>query len=91
MKIKIMRRRKTLKIVLIICFSLLCGCSILRPSATWPRPEKPTTEKINFVRSNDGFWISEEDAVKLANNIDELKAYAEKYEVLVDEMEKHIK
>ena len=75
----------TLKIVSIICFSLLlCSCQTLDHGNKFPLPEKPYTEKVEFQEVEGGYFISEEDGRKLANNIDELKAYVEKLEILVD-------
>lgn len=85
------------KIALIICFSFLSGCSIFTPSfkETWELPPKPKTQKLNIEKVKpdfiylDGFYMSQQEAKKLADNVDELKAYIEKMEILVREMSKY--
>ena len=59
---------------------------------TWDLPPKPILEKVNFVPTEDGnFIVASSDAEKLANNIDELKAYIEKMELLIDKMKDYYK
>ena len=83
-----------LKSVLIICFSLLftglAGCiSLHSKSNEWTYPIKPKFEKVDFKERDGGYFISELEAVKLADNIDEIKAYNQKLEVLIKEMIKY--
>jgi len=74
---------------------LLTGC--LAPGSTieWSVPPKPEMEEVIFLPVNqadikdNGFYISNEGAYNLANNIDELKAYNEKMELLIKEMKKY--
>jgi len=89
----------TLKIVLIICFSILAlplftGCFTLSFSEahpTWTRPPEPETVPIDWQRQGDGYYLSREDSTNLVNNVDEMKAYIKKLEFLVDTMEKYYK
>ena len=91
------RKRKTLRSALIICSSLvvlaLSGCQTIfgRTSKQWPLPPKPETSRIEYKDVNGGYFISEEDSVKIANNIDELKKYIEKLEALIDSMKDYYK
>ena len=62
----------------------MCGCQTIDHGNKFPLPEKTYTEKIEFHEVEGGYFIYEEDGRKLANNIDELKAYIEKLEILVD-------
>ena len=92
-----------MKNVLIICLiSLFCsGCSILFPKKMeWPMPEKPEISNVQFhpiqeinpiegFNPVDGFYLTRGDAKILADNIDELKAYIKKMEVLVEKMKKY--
>jgi hypothetical protein len=81
-----------LKSVLIICSSLLfAGCISLQPKAsiTWVQPPKPQTEKVEFIAQRGGYFVTDVDSIQLADNIDELKAYIEKLEVLIKEMLKY--
>ena len=86
------------KIALIICFSvLLSGCSTFYPTfkEKWTLPPQPKIEKIKIEKAKgnlvyfDGFYLTTEDATKIANNVDELKAYIQKLEILVKEMAKY--
>ena len=94
-----MKRRKKikeriLKIVLIICFSLillfLASCSTFSSrNKHYVLPKKPKLEKVNFVDApNNGFYLTEESATNLANNVDELNAYIKKLETLVKRLKK---
>lgn len=88
-----------LKNVLIILFSsifmsLVVGCSTFNFSKkdVWPIPPKPIIKHVNIIpvsESNvqsDGFYLSRTNAVNLADNMDELKAYILKLELLIDKM-----
>jgi len=76
---------------LIICFScILSGCITFK-NAKFELPEEPKQVRINFQKVQNGFFLSEEEAINLANNVDELKAYAKKLKVLVEEMERYYK
>jgi len=91
----------TSKTVLTICFSivLICsfGCSLFSPEhdfpsvekVEWTHPKKPELSKVNFQQVEGGFFLDEKSAETLADNIDELKAYAEKLEVLVETIEEY--
>jgi hypothetical protein len=88
------KRKVTLKSVLIICSSLLmAGCVNLsgKSSISWTLPPEPQTDSINFKSQDGGYFLTELEAVKLADNIDEIKAYNEKLEVLIREMVKYYK
>ena len=86
-----------LKSVLIIFSSLiLLGCSnsyLKIGDEKWPLPSKPETlpvhiQPISQTKTNsDGFYMSFEDADNLSKNIIELKAYIEKLELLIREIE----
>ena len=79
-----------LKNVLTICFSiLLVGCVSTRSSFQWERPSPPVTHAVEFQERDDGYFLTVEEAKKLADNIDELKAYIEKLEALIEEMEEY--
>jgi len=90
-----------LKNALIICFSfaLTAGCIGSRPiqkdtvsAKIWPIPEKPIIVQINeFKKVENGFFINEEDAVNLVNNVDELKAYILKLEETISKMREYYK
>ena len=89
-----MKRKKTksrmLKIALIICFStLLTGCAMLGGTGKFDYPAEPKLEKIYLAEIPNGYFLTDSDAYKLANNIDELKAYIKKLEELIKVMEKH--
>jgi len=77
------------KIALIIClsslFGLLTGCLTTDNNKnTWLMPKKPETIPVPFVKQQDGYFIRENDAKTLADNIDEMKAYEKKLEILID-------
>ena len=80
------------KTVLIICFSILIlGCTTTGSNQTWKLPPKPNLQKVNIVVGKEDCRMSLEDGERLASNVEELKAYTEKLEVLVDEMVRYYK
>ncbi len=70
------------------------GC-ITVDKKCWTVPEKPDLKKVEFIPINNanieknGYYLSYTNAMMLANNVDELKAYIEKLEVLTDMIIKH--
>jgi hypothetical protein len=87
-----------LKIVLITCFSLfVASCSTFRHgNEEWPLPTKPTYRDVRFVPvekytevQEDGFYINGNNATCLAENIDDMKVYIEKLEILIRRMKKY--
>ena len=89
---------KKLKIVLIICFSFIffgCRTQNIRSSMyneVWVLPEKPQLSKVDgFTPVNGGFFIDKENANKLVDNVDEMKAYIEKLELLISKMKEYYK
>jgi len=87
--------RIILKIALIICLSSqLMGCftnQLISTQATFTIPSKPKLAPVSFVHQNNGFFMGEQSAANLANNIDEMKAYQQKLELLVNTMAKFYK
>ena len=68
----------------------MTGCLTSRePSFEWPRPAQPTLVPVDMEEVEGGFFISYTQATNLANNVDELKAYTEKLELLVEEMQEY--
>ena len=94
---------KTLVIVLTIVFSLsLSGCITPNGSKSirWPMPEEPAKKQVQsksvrqgeeFSPQTDGIFLDETSAGNLLFNIDELDAYIEKLEMLIDEMKEYYK
>ena len=86
------------KIASIICSSLLIvlvsGCrttTIKIGSDKWPLPEKPKLESVEITSKDEGFFMDKANAENLADNIDELKAYIEKLEALIEKIGEHYK
>ena len=80
-----------LKIALIICLnSMLGGCltGLVSNETTFTVPSKPKLEPVYFAHQNNGFFMEEVYAINLANNIDEMKTYERKLELLVNTMAK---
>ena len=76
------------KIVLTICLSsLLMGC-FTAGQTIWYIPPKPKIVPVAFVQQKGGFFIETTNAVSLANNIDEMKAYERKMDLLIKAMAK---
>ena len=73
-----------LKIVSIICLSslFLTSCAT-QNSEKWPLPQKPELLPVRFERVANGFYLSEQNATNLANNIENLNAYIKKLEILI--------
>ena len=94
---KATNKMKILKTVLIICFSLLVvGCSTFKGgNEKWPLPEKPKTLSVQVIPLEElnvdieGFYMEREDAENLATNVEELKAYTKKMEILIKKMKKY--
>ena len=92
-----------MKNVSITCFSLIFACSVLTIGCihtslnlvggeSWQLPQGPQLTSINgFEPTDGGFYISKTNAVTLANNVDEMKAYIDKLEQLIDKMKEYYK
>jgi hypothetical protein len=82
---------------LIICFSLCLvvltvGCATRQDrKANWELPPKPQLVSVDFEPMRDGYYVSVDGATNLADNVDELKAYIEKLELLIEKMQKYYK
>jgi hypothetical protein len=88
---------KRLVIVLIIAFSCN-GCISNMSSAKWETPEKPLKRQvislplskgIRFDVEQDGIFIDSQSAINLLYNIDQLDAYIEKQEKLIQAMKRY--
>lgn len=81
-----------MKTALIICLSLsLLGCSTFKGhTSTFIVPPKPKTTPIKWgtlaSETNTLYYLTAEQTIQLLNNIDEMKAYIEKMNVLVKTM-----
>lgn len=61
---------------------------------TWPFPPAPNLKEVSIVPIKEvdmdnidgGSYLSNEDALNLTDNIDEIKAYVEKLESLINKM-----
>ena len=74
---------KTLKIALIICLSSLSiSCSTFS-KITLPKPSPPVLKNVNFQEHNNGYYLTKQDALILADNIEKMKIYIEKLEFLL--------
>ena len=85
-----------MKNVSIICFSFVCvflvGCSTYQyGGGTWPTPKPPVTKHVvlKTLPDDGGFSMDNQNAENLVDNVDELKAYIKKLEVLVEAMKKY--
>ena len=58
------------------------GCVTLTKNTLY-LPQKPTIFPTSFTKTTDGYFINDNDAKILADNIDEIKAYEQKMELLV--------
>jgi len=71
----------------------LSGCLTSQfKGETWPFPPAPNLKEVSIVpikevdNYDEGFYLSNKDAVNLTDNIDEIKAYTEKIEALINKM-----
>jgi hypothetical protein len=55
----------------------------------WAYPDKPNTEKVDFEKVLDGYFLNKEEMEKLTKNVEELKAYSLKLEKLIERMKEH--
>jgi hypothetical protein len=79
---------------LAICFScILSGCGTIRSitpnKMVWPVPDKPKTQRVIFIKADNGYTLTVEEARRLTDNITELKAYIQKLEALIDGMKSY--
>jgi len=91
---------KDLKICSSIILFMLAGCSTINTNNTnttkyWTVPSKPNLKHVEIICvdkakiEQDGYYLSYTNAIYLTDNIDELKAYIQKLEVLSDMIIKH--
>ena len=78
----------TFKKGLIICFSLvfmLSGCTTLgKHKNDWPILQEPVSKPVKFNRVIGGYFITDQDATNLVDNIDALKICIEKQNLLIN-------
>lgn len=55
----------------------------------WPVPVKPKTQRVIFIKTDNGYTLTVEEAKRLADNIAELKVYIQKLEALIDGMKSY--
>jgi len=92
-----LKNLKILKNVLGIFFSILCfGCintNVVKEK--WPIPQKPKllpveiVSIIDVIPNNDGFYMNKDQAKILVDNIDLLKSYNQKLELLITTLSKY--
>lgn len=90
---------KDLKICSSIILFMLAGCSTINNTNNttkhWTVPSKPNLKHVEIICvdkakiEQDGYYLSYTNAIHLTDNIDELKAYIQKLEVLSDTIIKH--
>ena len=94
-KIRIRDLKNVLIVCLISCLLVFSGCKSVNGNINWPSPPKPFIKEVVVIPVNeanirdDGFYMSNEDANNLADNVGELRAYNEKLEVLINKMKKY--
>ena len=68
-----------------------CGTiqSITPNKMVWPVPVKPKTQRVIFIKTDNGYTLTVEEAKRLADNIAELKVYIQKLEALIDGMKSY--
>ena len=72
---------------------LLAGCKSTLDigAAKWPVPEKPEMKPVEMIQKADGFFITQEHASNLADNVESLQMYSEKLETLINAIGEHYK
>lgn len=79
-------------IFVLLIMLCLVSCRTTQPiQAEWKAPSKPIVYPVEFVHKDDGLFINSNSCVNLWKNIEEMDAYTEKLEALVDEMKKYYK
>ena len=89
---KYIKESKTLFSLLVITFLVLSSClstNQTRMSNEWPTPNKPEIKPVKFHEVQGGFFIDYENSTNLMNNIDEIKMYNRKMEILIKEVFKY--
>ena len=81
---------------LIIFFSLvlmsMTSCSTFHRNtvaSAFPMPPKPRLYHVEFMPQQGGYFLSSSNANLLIRNVDELKAYGEKLEVVIKAMNEY--
>jgi len=91
------------KSVWIIFFSLVVvcsSCSTIRRNVTiddkkWKLPSRKSPKSVEFIPITEvenpttGYYLSSEQAISLTENVEELKAYTKKLELLISKMEEY--
>jgi hypothetical protein len=70
----------------------MAGCIGNKPpqkNIEWLLPAEPEIKEVEFIKTQKGRYLNNQEGKKLADNIDEYKAYIQKMELLIDEMLKH--
>ena len=75
-----------LKIVWIVfSSSFLIGCSSLsEPKEPWPMPKKPALLPVKISPVGSGYFMSQVSASNMTYNIEELRYYIKKLELLLE-------
>lgn len=66
----------------------MIGCISNNTQEIWPKPIRPNLKPIQVTKSGDGYFLSQNSASNLVQNIDEMKYYILKMELLLNKMSK---
>ena len=79
--------------IIFFSFLMIAGCSttkdIVIDNQKWPLPNRVEFKHVELLSASEvdnpknGYYLSGQDAMNLADNIEGLKAYSEKLELLI--------
>ena len=86
--------------VLTICFSIiliiLTGCSTTNTNKhVWVVPHQPIFKPVTIVPMSDvgiytnGYYMTTENGINLANNVEDIKTYLKKIDIMIKTMSKY--
>lgn len=65
--------------------SFLVGCSSLStPKEPWPMPKKPVLLPVKISTVDNGFFMSRSSASNMTYNLEEMRYYIKKLELLIE-------
>jgi hypothetical protein len=67
----------------------IVGCRTPTAQITWPMPPKPTVYPVKFEPRDNGLYLNEESSKNLLKNVNEMDAYTEKLEALIESMKSY--
>jgi hypothetical protein len=82
--------RSILIAIFVVSTIILNGCRTTNPpNIGWIEPSQPKKYPVTFVPMNGGLWMDKTSSENLLKNVEEMDAYTEKMEALVEHMREY--